>query len=296
MNRRKVACPTGVRMRVIQLLRVFVACGLATAMALVLPANAAAGEGPRADAAAAPAVAGEKKAETGQTAAPGSAKTPAAEAKGEKPAVGEKGDRAKPKDPYAWRSMFDGKSLKGWKVPQFGGDGPVKVVDGVISIGMGVGCSGITWTGDLPKINYEFRMEARRVMGGDFFATTTFPHNDDPCSLVVGGWGGSVVGLSCIDYYDASENITTKYMSFKDKQWYQIHLRVTKQRIEAWIDKEKVVDMATKGRKISIRDEVDLSRPFGIATWCTEGQLRKLEFRPLKPEEVEEIPAQDRWD
>ena len=37
----------------------------------------------------------------------------------------EKHGKKKPKDPFAWRSMFDGKTLKGWKVPQFGGEGEV---------------------------------------------------------------------------------------------------------------------------------------------------------------------------
>lgn len=202
----------------------------------------------------------------------------------------------KMKDPYAWRSMFDGKTLKGWKVPQFGGEGEVKVEKGVIVLEMGDPMTGIVWTGELPKVNYEFRMEARRTMGIDFFATTTFPYVDDPCSLVVGGWAGSVVGLSCVDWYDASDNLTTKFMAFKDKQWYRIRIRVTKQRIEAWIDDEKTVDQVTKGHKFSIRDEVDLCKPFGVCTWCTEGQLRKLEIRSLKPEEVAEIPVRDRWD
>ena len=200
------------------------------------------------------------------------------------------------KDPYAWRSMFDGKSLERWKVPQFGGEGEVAVEKGVIALAMGDPMTGITWTGELPKFNYEFRMEAQRTMGIDFFATTTVPYGDDPVSLVVGGWAGSVVGLSCVDFYDASDNLTTKFMSFKDNQWYRIRIRVTKQRIEAWIDDEKVVDLATKGHRFSIRDEVDLCKPFGICTWCTAGQLRKLEIRSLKPEEVEEIPARDRWD
>lgn len=202
----------------------------------------------------------------------------------------------KKKDPYAWRSMFDGKTLKGWKAPQFGGEGEVKVEKGAIVLEMGDPMTGIVWTGELPKVNYEFRMEARRTMGIDFFATTTFPYDKDPCSLVVGGWAGSVVGLSCVDWYDASDNLTTKFMAFKDKQWYRIRIRVSQQRIEAWIDDEKMVDQVTKGHKFSIRDEVDLCKPFGICTWCSEGQLRKLEIRSLKPEEVAEIPVRDRWD
>ncbi len=211
-------------------------------------------------------------------------------------------DKKKPeekkKDPYAWRSMFDGKTLKNWKAPQFGGEGEVNVKDGVIVLDMGDPMTAIAWTGpDLPKINYEVRFEARRTMGIDFFATTTFPIGKDPCSLVVGGWAGTVVGLSCVDWYDASDNITSKFLYFEDKKWYKIRLRVTKQRIEAWIHDgkkdEKVVDLPTKGHKFSIRDEVDLCRPFGVATWCTEGQLRKIRIRLLKPEEVAAIKAED---
>ncbi len=281
MNRQQATCPSSVCARSVRPARLPLACVLAAIAALIAAANLPAADVPRADGAGLPNTAQEK---------------PAAGAKDENPKAEEKKEAARPKDPHAWRSIFDGTTLKGWKVPKFGGDGEGKVVDGAISIGMGDGVTGIAYTGELPKINYEFRMQARRMMGNDFFATTTFPYNDDPCSLVVGGWAGAVVGLSCVDYYDAADNITTKYMSFKDKQWYRIRIRVSQQRIEAWIDNEKVVDLATKGRKISIRDEVDLCRPFGIATWCTEGQLRKLEIRALKPEEVEEIPVRDRWD
>lgn len=214
---------------------------------------------------------------------------------GKKP--GEKKAEKKKKDPHAWRSMFDGKTLKGWKVPQLGGEGEVVVKDGVMVLNMGDSLTAITWTGDLPKINYEVRLEARRTMGIDFFATTTFPFGDSACSLVVGGWAGTVVGLSCVDWYDASDNITSRFLYFKDQQWYKIRLRVTKQRIEAWIDDgkddEKVVDLPTKGHEFTIRDEVDLCRPFGIATWCTEGQLRNIRVRLLKPEEVAAVKAED---
>ena len=205
----------------------------------------------------------------------------------------EKKKTEKKKDPYAWRPMFDGKTLDGWEVPEFGGEGEVKVKDGAIVLEMGDPMTGITYIGDLPKINYEVRLEARRTMGIDFFATTTFPLGDDPCSLVVGGWAGTVVGLSCVDWYDASDNITSQFLLFKDNQWYKIRLRISEKRVEAWIDDEKVVDLATKGHKFSIRDEVDLNRPFGFATYCTEGQLRKIRIRRLKAEEVAAIKAED---
>jgi hypothetical protein len=180
-------------------------------------------------------------------------------------------------------SLFDGQTLGGWKVTPFGGEGEVHVDDGVIVLETGNDMTGITWTKSLPTMDYEITLEAMRVSGGDFFCGLTFPVNDKPCSLIVGGWGGGTVGLSSIDDGDASENETTTYHSFKDDRWYAIRLRVTKEKIEAWIDKEKIVDLKTKDRRISIRSEVELSRPLGISTWNTTGAVRKIQLTPLPP-------------
>jgi hypothetical protein len=217
------------------------------------------------------------------------AKKPPAATKAGK--AGKQANPAAAQDPYQWRSLFDGKTLKGWKSTPFGGEGKVYVKDGCIVMEMGDSMTGITWAGEpLPKVNYEIRLEAKRTQGGDFFATTTFPVEDSFCSFVVGGWGGTVVGLSSIDYYDASDNETSNFVAFKDNVWYKVRVRVTKQRIEGWIDDDKLVDFPTKGHKLSIRIEVDLSRPLGISTWLSEGWVRNIQIRQLKPEEVAEIP------
>jgi len=194
------------------------------------------------------------------------------------------------KDKYQWRDLFDGKTLKGWKAPNFGGEGKVEVRDGTIVIEMGDSMSGITWTGEFPKMDYEVTLEAKRLKGSDFFATTTFPVGDSHASFVVGGWGGTVVGISSIDHFDASENATTKFATFKDNQWYTIRIRVTKPKIECWIDDEKLVDFETKDHKISIRMECDLCRPFGIATWCTSAALRNIRVRNLPPQSEQAAP------
>lgn len=197
-------------------------------------------------------------------------------------------------DQYAWRSLFDGKSLKGWKAPQFGGEGEVTVKDGCIQLAMGNSMSGVTYTGPLPKIDYELTLEGKRTNGNDFFCTTTFPVGKSPCSLVVGGWGGTVVGLSCIDFYDASDNPTTKFMDFKNNRWYRVRIRVTDAKIEAWIDDEKQVDMITAGHKVSIRDECDLCQPLGVASWSSEAMLRNIRIRKLKPAEVKQIAEESK--
>lgn len=187
------------------------------------------------------------------------------------------------KDQPKAKSLFNGKSLEHFEVPQFGGDGEVVVKDGVISMGQGVMLTGITYKkDDLPKTNYELTWEAKRTMGIDFFAAATFPVGDSYCSFIPGGWGGAVVGLSNIDGEDASSNETTKYLAFKDDQWYQFKLRVTPKKIEAWIDGKQLVDANIEGKKISTRNEVDLSHPLGFAAWQSAAEIRKIELRELK--------------
>ena len=213
---------------------------------------------------------------------------PAAAKPDQKPA-----DQGKKKDPYAWQSLFDGKTLKGWKAPKFGGEGKVEVKDGQIVLNMGDTMTGITYTGKVPRTNYEIELEAMRLDGVDFFATTTFPVGEESCSLVVGGWGGTVVGLSCVDYYDASDNFTTTFHSFEDKKWYKIRIRVTSAKIEAWIDDEQVVNQEREGHKFTIRDEVDLCQPLGVSTWCTAGAIRNIRMRELSPADIEAATEQE---
>ena len=180
-----------------------------------------------------------------------------------------------------WRSLFDGKTLGDWKKTEFGGEGDVGVSDGRIVLQFGYSMTGITYSAELPKMNYELQLEAVKLDGDDFFCGLTFPVADAYCSFIVGGWGGSVVGLSSIDGADASENDTTKYMNFKKGQWYRIRVRVEPERIQTWIDDRPVVNQNTKGKKISIRNEVDLSCPLGVSTWETKAALRKIQIRKL---------------
>jgi len=179
-------------------------------------------------------------------------------------------------------SLFDGKSLGQWKITDFGGQGDVYVKDGAIYLEMGNDMTGVNWTGPLVRMSYEITLEAMRVSGSDFFCGLTFPVADNPCSLILGGWGGGVCGLSNIDYYDAANNETTKFISFEDNKWYRVRLRVTPDRIQAWLDDEELVNIETTGRKIDIRAEVDLSQPLGIATWQTAGAIRNIHLRRLE--------------
>jgi len=178
-------------------------------------------------------------------------------------------------------SLFDGKTLDGWKITEYGTEGPVLVSDGKIVLNYGDGCTGITWEKDFPKVNYEVTLEAQKTSGNDFFCGITFPVNDEFCSLIVGGWGGAVVGLSSIDSNDAEHNSTRILKKFDKNVWYKIKLQVNGEKIIAWIDNEKLVDFNYAGHRLSLRAEVQLSKPFGLFTWETTGEIRNIRMKEL---------------
>jgi len=178
-------------------------------------------------------------------------------------------------------SLFDGRTLGQWKISNFAGGGEVYVDEGQIIIEQGYDLSGITWQGDVVRMNYEISLEVRRIAGQDFFCGLTFAVNDAPCSLIVGGWGGSLVGLSSLDGFDAANNTTTTFARFENDRWYAIRLRVTPKRIQAWIDDERVIDLDATLYQYGIRREVEPSVPLGIATYQTMAAVRKIEVREL---------------
>jgi hypothetical protein len=193
---------------------------------------------------------------------------------------------AQPLAPVAgtgWHTLFDGSSLNGWRVTDFGVVGRVELQHGLMVFWMGGPFMGVNYTNEVPKLNYEVSLEAMRVAGEDFFCGLTFPVGDSFASLIVGGWGGSVVGISSIDGADASENETTQTMSFATGRWYHVRLRVSEQKLEAWIDQKKVVDVATTGHKFSLRaGDIKLSKPFGLTSWLTTAAFRDIKIRDVE--------------
>jgi hypothetical protein len=195
---------------------------------------------------------------------------------------------AKPGEAAKEVVLFDGKTLKGWKILDkidFDRHGEVKVKDGELILETGQFMTGIKWEGEFPKLDYEVTFEARRIDGYDFFCGMTFPVADSHASLILGGWGGTLTGISSIDGFDASENETTGTKDFENKKWYKVRLRVTKEKIEAWIDDgkkdDKIVDVKHAGRKVSVRWEMDTMPPFGFATYNTTGGLKNLKLKRL---------------
>jgi hypothetical protein len=182
-----------------------------------------------------------------------------------------------------WQPMFDGKTLQGWRETAFTGRGKARAENGTIVLGAGAPMTGVTFSGAFPKSNYEVRFEGARTDGNDFFASLTFPVGDSFCTWVTGGWGGDIVGLSSIDGWDASDNETRTYFDFEKGRWYAFRLQVTADRIMGWIDDKPIVNVQIAGRKLGLRHgEIELSAPFGFASYGTTGALRKIDYRLMR--------------
>jgi len=177
-----------------------------------------------------------------------------------------------------------------WVPCQFGGDGTVELKDGVISLGFGDPLTGVRWEGEFPKIDYEISLEARRTSGFDFFCGLTLPVDDQRFSLILGGWGGSLIGISSIDGLDASNNETMLIREFEQERWYKVRMEVSQTHLRAWLDDKKIVDWERDGRPLDIRGEMEQTSPVGIAAFQCESEIRNVRVRRLNEKPDAEKP------
>ena len=172
-----------------------------------------------------------------------------------------------------------------WQEIGFGGEGAARWESGVLSLDAGVELTGVRFVGEaLPERPYELELEARKVMGTDFFCGLTFPvsSKEECVTFIVGGWGGGTVGISSIDGQDASENETTTYGNFEVGKWYGIRVRVEDERLVVFLEGEKVADVATSGHQLALRPGViEACAPLGLAAFQTAAEVRGLRWRSL---------------
>jgi hypothetical protein len=183
--------------------------------------------------------------------------------------------------------LFDGKSLDAWETVDIGGSGQIELEGGVMIINQGDSLSGVVYkkAAELPLTNYEISLEAKRLQGVDFFCGLTFPVGDlKKCgTLICGGWGGSVTGISSIDDVDASENATGTYQKYEDDKWYKIRLRVTPDNLSVWIDDKQIVDQEIKDRKVSLRPgPIETYAPLAISTFNTTAAIQNVRLKSVK--------------
>ncbi|MEM6691808.1 MAG: family 16 glycoside hydrolase [Planctomycetota bacterium] len=191
--------------------------------------------------------------------------------------------------------------LTDWRPVQFGGEGEVtqKTANGELLIELDYGdpLTGVVidWEdaklSALPRNNYELELLTRRTDGFDFFCALTFPIDKACVSLVLGGWGGSVTGISSINYMDASENATTLYRQYENDKWYRVRVRVDDFGIRCFVDDEDVVDVMREAdpsmQMFDVRPEVELCKPIGMANFQTTAEFKGIRIRRLKKDEIQ---------
>jgi hypothetical protein len=183
--------------------------------------------------------------------------------------------------PGDWRALHCGDPAAGWRSSEFGGDGSIEpTADGVV-LGMGNPLTGVTFAGAVPTGSYELACEAARRLGNDFFCGLTFPVGDAHLTLVLGGWGGAVCGFSSLDGLDAAHNATREVRHFPNDVFVKVRIEVAPTRVRAFVDEQLLCECDPSRHRLSLRPEVELSRPLGVAAFSTTAAIRNLCWRPL---------------
>ena len=184
------------------------------------------------------------------------------------------------------RALFNGKDLSGWKLADIWGNGKVEALsNGVVSCGIGKPLTGIAYTNSFPTMSYEVKMEALRKEGGDFFVAMTLPIETNACTVVIGGWGGGLCGISSIDYMDAAENPYSSGVALTNNVWYTLRVRVTPGLLEVFLNDTlytaKVTFESSSTFSLRAGSDIDKTLPFGLATYATCGLWRNLTVTKL---------------
>ncbi|MEZ6013799.1 MAG: DUF1080 domain-containing protein [Planctomycetota bacterium] len=167
----------------------------------------------------------------------------------------------------------------GFEETAFGGEGLASIDANRIELEPGVPLSGVTWTGALPSAPYELEVEFTKRFGNDFPCAITFPVAGSWLTLVLGGWGGTVCGLSSLDGEDAARNDTRFVRAFAPGARVLARLEVDEAAVRAWLDGELVVDVALAGRAVGVRPEMLPSRPLGLAAFATSTVVHRVAWR-----------------
>ncbi len=181
--------------------------------------------------------------------------------------------------------------LDGWEPVPFGGEGEVEFLADGLRFGYGLALTGVRWAPDslpdgapLPRDDYELELLATRLGGADFFCGLSFPVGEDALTLVLGGWGGSLCGISCLDGGDASANETTRYLRFEQGRAYAVRLRLLGGELTVWLDEELLYQLPLAGRRLELRPEILAGGPLGLASFQTAAEVRQVRIRRLRPE------------
>jgi hypothetical protein len=76
-------------------------------------------------------------------------------------------------------------------------------------------------------------------------------------------------------------------MEFQPGRWYAFTLQVNTECLRAPIDGKEQFNVGLKGKVIDMHpSEIKKSMPLGFASYSTQGAIRNVKVRPLKPGEL----------
>ena len=181
--------------------------------------------------------------------------------------------------------LFNGRDLTGWKTADLFEGGKVAVLpDGAVECDFGNPMTGIAYTNTPPRMNYELSLQAVRVQGSDFFVALTLPIETNYCTIIIGGWGGNLCGISSVDYLDASENQWSENTTLENERWYTLRVRVTPGVLQVFLD-ETLYTARVEGppSRFSLRSgsDIDKTGPLGLASYRTKARWRNFTLTPI---------------
>jgi len=193
-----------------------------------------------------------------------------------------------------WTEMFDGKTLRAWTpVTRFplqdaknpgatGIGGAASVENGQITLATGGPATGIAWRERFPNINYEVSLEAERLTGTNAVCMIVFPVGGSHCLMWVGAGKPSIVGLDFLNGEGCRRNPSGFLKDFESHKSYRVRLRVTQQRIEGWVDDDKLFDVAVQDTKFTVERPYEQLTPFGLGSYETTVALRSIRYRRVE--------------
>ena len=185
----------------------------------------------------------------------------------------------------SWK-LLEGDLAAQWVASGMEKEGASAVKDGELSLKAGEPMTGMRYqpkAGDsFPPRSYELEYETMRSGGADFFGSVTFPAAGSHLTLILGGWGGSLVGISNIDGEDASNNRTTGHLDFVNDRWYRVRIELRDEDLRVWIDRKLFVNVNLRGRGPALRPgEIEKCLPLGFASYLSDCRVRGLVMREL---------------
>jgi hypothetical protein len=196
-------------------------------------------------------------------------------------------ERAVVREELAWQALPLHGGPAGWESVSFGGEGEVEFDGQSIRMGFGSPLTAVAWKGaELLPADYEIEVVAARLDGSDFFCALNFPIGEQRATVVLGGWGGALCGLSCVNGDDASMNATRSFHSFERGKSYRLRVRVDAQQVQAWVDDTLLFAQARDGVEFSLRTEVSPAGPLALSCFQTSARIEAVRWRGIPDQGV----------